>query len=139
MDTIWCFRGVYIHLPGLPRWLSGKESSWQCRRHRKCISLGQEDPLEEKMATNPLKYSCLDNSMDRGGWWTHKSWTRLGIHTYTNIPLGLSPPQCHRCIPSSLKFFYVPPYYFNYLCMYFHVFVVRTQVLPSFKFTIQDY
>ena len=31
---------------------------------------------------NPLQYSCLDNTMDRGAWWTPvhsitKSWTRL--------------------------------------------------------------
>ena len=31
---------------------------------------------------NPLQYSCLENSMDRGAWWTiilgvAKSWTRL--------------------------------------------------------------
>ena len=31
-------------------------------------SLGQEDPLEKGMA-NPLQYSCLENSMDRGAWW----------------------------------------------------------------------
>ena len=31
-------------------------------------SLGWEDPLEEGMAT-PLKYSCLENPMDRGVWW----------------------------------------------------------------------
>ena len=30
-------------------------------------SLGQEDPLEQEMA-NPLQYSCMENSMDRGGW-----------------------------------------------------------------------
>ena len=29
-------------------------------------SLGQDDPLEEGMAT---QYSCLENSMDRGAWW----------------------------------------------------------------------
>ena len=40
-------------------------------------SLGQEDPLEEGMAT-PLQYSCLENPMDRGAWlatyspWGHK-------------------------------------------------------------------
>ena len=44
-------------------------------------SLGQEDLLEEGMA-NPLWYSCLENPMDRGAWWTivygvAKSWTRL--------------------------------------------------------------
>ena len=27
--------------------------------------MGQEDPLEKKMAT---RYSCLENSMDRGAW-----------------------------------------------------------------------
>ena len=31
---------------------------------------------------NPLQYSCLENSMDRGAWWAivhgiAKSWTRL--------------------------------------------------------------
>ena len=31
---------------------------------------------------NPLQYSCLENSMDRGGWqptvpWVTKNWTRL--------------------------------------------------------------
>ena len=31
-------------------------------------SLSQEDPLEEENG-NPLQYSCLENSMDRGAWW----------------------------------------------------------------------
>ena len=31
-------------------------------------SLGQEDPLEEGMA--PLQYSCLEDPMDRGAWWS---------------------------------------------------------------------
>ena len=31
-------------------------------------SLGQEDPLEESMATH-CKYSCLENPVDRGAWW----------------------------------------------------------------------
>ena len=31
-------------------------------------SLGWEDPLEKGMA-NPLQYSFLENSMDRGAWW----------------------------------------------------------------------
>ena len=30
-------------------------------------SLGGEDPLEEEN-DNPLQYSCLENSMDRGTW-----------------------------------------------------------------------
>ena len=31
-------------------------------------SLGEEDPLEKKYG-NPLHYSCLENSMDRGVQW----------------------------------------------------------------------
>ena len=31
-------------------------------------SLGQKDPLEKGM-DNPLQYSCLENSVDRGAWW----------------------------------------------------------------------
>ena len=34
---------------------------------------------------NPLQYSCLDNPMDRGAWWSTahgvtKSWTQLSMH-----------------------------------------------------------
>ena len=34
------------------------------------LSLGQEDPLEEGMAT----HSSLENPMDRGGWWVNRRW-----------------------------------------------------------------
>ena len=42
-------------------------------------SLDREDPLGEGKTT-PLQYSCLENPMDRGAWWTivhrvAKSWT----------------------------------------------------------------
>ena len=38
----------------LPRWLSGKESACQDRRHRRnhVQSPGQEDPLEKEVATH---------------------------------------------------------------------------------------
>ena len=31
-------------------------------------SLNRDDPLEEGNG-NPLQYSCLENSTDRGAWW----------------------------------------------------------------------
>ena len=39
---------------------------------------------------NPLKYSCLENLMDRGAWRTTvhgftKSWTQLSARTHTQI------------------------------------------------------
>ena len=39
--------------------------------------LGQEDPLEKETA-NPLKYSCLQNSMDRGA-------QRATVHGVTRV------------------------------------------------------
>ena len=51
-------------------------------------SVGQEDP--GRRAWNPLQYSCLENSMDRGAWWATvhgvaKSRTRLnGLSTHTD-------------------------------------------------------
>ena len=42
----------YQCAPGLPRWLCGKESACQCKRHRRRVwSLGWEDLLEEEMTT----------------------------------------------------------------------------------------
>ena len=32
-------------------------------------SLGQEDPLEEGIATHSLLYSSVKNPMDRAAWW----------------------------------------------------------------------
>ena len=29
---------------------------------------------------NPLQYSCLENSMDRGAWWATSSWDRRVRH-----------------------------------------------------------
>ena len=34
---------------------------------------------------NPLQYSYLENSMDRGAWWAAKSWTGLSIDTHTHV------------------------------------------------------
>ena len=36
----------------LPRWHSGQESICQCRRWKRVLSLGREDPLEEETATH---------------------------------------------------------------------------------------
>ena len=64
---------------GLPRWLSGKESACQAGDTGSVPALGRS-PGEEN--DNPLQYSCLENSTDRGAWWATghgvtKSQTRL--------------------------------------------------------------
>ena len=50
---------------GLPCWLSGNESACQCRRRRFDLWLGRSP---EEGNDNPLQYSCLGNTMDRGTW-----------------------------------------------------------------------
>ena len=44
---------------------------------------------------NPLQYSCLENTMDRGAWWATvhgvtKSWTRLSDFTFTLAEILIS-------------------------------------------------
>ena len=55
-------------LCALPRWFSGKESAYQCRRPK---SLGL-DPVSGGSPGegngNPLQYSCLRNPVDREAW-----------------------------------------------------------------------
>ena len=83
---------------GLPRWLSGKESTCQCRMASICGSGWSPGGGH----SNPLQYSCLGNLMDRGAHWAivhgvTKSWTPLSnracmhllsicarAHTYTH-------------------------------------------------------
>ena len=50
-------------ITGLPRWLTNKEFTCQCRRP-------EFDPWVRKIPGEgkgyPLQYSCLENPMDRG-------------------------------------------------------------------------
>ena len=50
----------------LPRWLSSKESTCQCRRRGFHPWIGK---IPEGGNDNSLQYSCLGNPMERGGWW----------------------------------------------------------------------
>ena len=36
-------------------------------------SLGWEEPLEEGMVIHSIQYSCLENPMERGAWWSSPS------------------------------------------------------------------
>ena len=60
----------------LPRWLSGKESACQCKRHRLIPALGRS---AGEGNDNPFQYSCLVNSMDRGAWWGYSPWGRKRV------------------------------------------------------------
>ena len=45
------------HIPGFPRWLSGKESACQCRKHRFDPWVGRS---LRGGCDNPLQYSCWE-------------------------------------------------------------------------------
>ena len=63
----------------LPRWFSGYRLHLQYSRQRFDPWIGK---IPGGGLGKPLQYSCLENPMDRGPWWTTvhgvaKSWTRL--------------------------------------------------------------
>ena len=53
-------------IQGLPRWLSGKESTCQRRRRGSIPGSGRPPGVGNG---NPLQYCCLGNPMDKGAWW----------------------------------------------------------------------
>ena len=64
----WCYwlNCITPEFIWLPWCLSGSESTCQCRRHM--IPGSGKSP--GKWNGKPLQYSCLENSMGRGAWWT---------------------------------------------------------------------
>ena len=50
----------------LPRWLSGKESACSAEDMGSIPGSGR---LPWRGNGNPLQYSCLENTRDRGVWW----------------------------------------------------------------------
>ena len=80
---------LWYYQSGLPRWFSGKESTYQAGDWGSIAGLGRS--LGEGNG-NPLQYSCLGNSMDWGSWQATvhgvaKSQTRLGDWTTTGKDL----------------------------------------------------
>ena len=63
--------------PGLPWWLTGKESSCQCRNCQFDLWV-EKVPLRRKCG-NSLQYSCLENPMDKGAWWGYSPWGCKGL------------------------------------------------------------
>ena len=73
----------------LPWWLSDKESA--CSTGDMGLIPGS-GTFSGGVNGNPLQHSCLENPMDKGGWWATvhgvaKSWTQLSDNT--NISLDM--------------------------------------------------
>ena len=59
----WLHEGIAL------RWSSGKESSCQCKNAGDAGSIPGLRRSPGEGNGNPLQYTCLENSMDRGAWW----------------------------------------------------------------------
>ena len=71
---------------GLTSGFAGKESACQCRDAKDMSSIPGSGRSPGEGNGNPLQYSCLENSTDRGAWWAivhgvAKSQTPLSVHT----------------------------------------------------------
>ena len=102
-------------------------------------SLGQNDPLEEENG-NPLQYSCLKSSIDRGSWWATfqsvpKSQTRLRDCMHAMFIAALFTVtktwEQHRCLLMDewIKMWYI------YTIEYY--LVIKNEILP-FSATCMD-
>ena len=65
---------------GLPQWLSSKESACNAGVTEDLVLIPESGRFPGGGHDNPVHYSRLENSMDRGAWWptVHwdaKSWT----------------------------------------------------------------
>ena len=74
------------------RWHSGKESTCQFRRCKRCEFGPWLGKIPWRRKWQPLQYSWLENSMDIGGWGATvhgvvKSQTRLSAHVHTHAQM----------------------------------------------------
>ena len=86
-------KNIYIptYYLGLPRWLSGKESTCQAEDAGSIPGLGR---FPGERIGNPLQYSCLRNLMDRGAWWaTVHRVTRVRQDSATKPPPHIISPK----------------------------------------------
>ena len=70
-------------------WCSGKESAYQCRRHRDMCLIPELGRSPGVGNGNLLQYSCLENSMDRRAWWTKSMGSQRIGHNWAH--------QCVQC------------------------------------------
>ena len=93
--TLSCLYTRTTHYHGLTQWLSDKESACDAENTGDRGSIPGLGRSHGEGNGNPLKNFCLENPMDRGGWWAAvqrvtKSWSRLKwlsthTHTHTHI------------------------------------------------------
>ena len=114
-------------LSNVPQWLKGKESACNAEAKGDLGSIPGSGRSPGGGNGNPLQYSCLENSMDRGDWQAivhevEKSWTRLKrlsptaamLCRVTKIPVVTF---CYSCWISGL---FIVPWHSVFACDIFY-------------------
>ena len=84
-DLFFCH--TLSHRTGLLRYLSGKESACQCKRHRRYIFDPWIRKIPWRRKWQPTPVFLPENSMERGAWQATVhgvfgvNWIRLSLHT----------------------------------------------------------
>ena len=127
----------------LPRWLTGRDSTCQCRslRRRGFNPWLQKNPGEGN--GSPLQYSCLENPRDKGSWWVtvlgvRKSQTRLSILTHVCYHAFII-PSCFRIsclVYSSIYLFAFPFFFFFFWFMKSQFYFSHLSEIPIFSWKI---
>ena len=81
------------NLPGLPGWLVAKESTSKAGDAGDTVLIPGSRRSPGEGDGNPLQYSCLENSIYRGTWWTtvhgvskQSDTTEAAEHAHTSLP-----------------------------------------------------
>ena len=89
----WLYRLIWKGLRCLEGGTTGKESTYQCRRHKRCgfYPLVEKIPWRRKWQPTPV-FSAWKNPIDRGAWWAtvhslyprgRHNWALTHTHTHT--------------------------------------------------------
>ena len=119
---------LHVHGCGLPRRCSGKESTCQCRRHKRCGFNPWSGRSPGGGNGNRLQYPCLENSIDRGARWATvcgdaKNWTWLSkwthmAHTPMDVERTDREGQLYYMVSMDyITLYYTRLYYFLFLCL----------------------
>ena len=92
-------RGILYHW-GFPSGSDGKESAWNTGDPGLIPGSGRS-PGESN--GNPLLYSCLENPMNRGGWWIIQSMGTFFITVPPGKPPELSHTSLYLILPRTLR------------------------------------
>ena len=68
LSFVVCFQCGYVCW-GFPSGISGKQPACQFGRCKRCRFNPWVGKIPGGGHGNPLQYSCLEHSMDRGAWW----------------------------------------------------------------------